>query len=148
MTILSFMQRTFVAGLAAFALSLATGIGAPAQAADLRVVAGPGLLYEFDRFDRRGAAIVDNGLLEVRIDGCWNAQMSVENSLDFDRTVSITVQFYNPHGRLVASVPVASHVAVGPVSIFEIDSNGCNPALARAFTRLQSYGVRRVFSIR
>ncbi|MCF3935813.1 hypothetical protein L1787_20670 [Acuticoccus sp. M5D2P5] len=118
------------------------------RAADLAVTASGGLLYEFAAFERRGAAILENGLFEVRADGCWNANMRVVNANPVPVTVSIWLNFYTPRGNDYTSVPIARPFVVEPNEMAIINEAGCDGALARAFPYLREYGVRRVFSVR
>ncbi|WP_157961647.1 hypothetical protein [Acuticoccus kandeliae] len=123
--------------------------GTSTRAADLAVTtSSPGILYEFGPFQRHGVTILENGLFEVRVDGCWNSTMRVANANSAPATVSITLNFYTPRGDPYTSVAIARHVVVNEVSTVTITESGCNAHLSRAFGGLLRYTTRRVFSVR
>lgn len=131
------------------ALVLLVSAQPSAQAADLVTVDGsPALRYEFGAFTRRGVTIGAGGTFVVRFDGCWTADMTVENPVDAPALISIVLRFATPSGAPYTDVVLASGVTVEPAGIAEIESEGCNPRLEAAFPVLQSYPVRRVYSVR
>ncbi|MEM8854903.1 MAG: hypothetical protein AAGD34_14465 [Pseudomonadota bacterium] len=141
------MIKVFLGALLAIGLTFG-GSWTTAQAADPVVSSGsPGLLYEFDAFSRRGVTIADNGLLEVRRDGCWNATMDVLNETDMDRSVTIIIRFHNRRGRHYTSLVVADGLDLGPVATSDVVASGCNARLARVFHRLRLHSVSRVLSV-
>lgn len=135
------MAAAFVAVLALSAVS--------ARAADLIVVDGsPALKFVFGTFERRGVTLADQGVLVVRNDGCWRADMEVLNGSGYDSVVSVVMRFTTPRGRHYVDLVLLDSALMANATVLDIAAEGCSNALAAAFYDLQGYGVRRVFSVR
>lgn len=138
--------------LASLCLGLSIALaptGKPAPAADLQVTnTGPGALYRFERFERRGVAILEGATLEIRRDGCWRTDMVFDNANPDSREVSVSYRWYDRHGRTIASIPGVSRQTVDPAVRTSASGRGCSGAISRNYGTLARSGVVRVMSVR